>query len=214
MICILDPRKPQSYVARSFGGGSTATMLSWLRPPVLKNTAPLITNLSPNQVISSPAFTVQGRSRFVNLPITRVFYQLNSGAWQTNTISNLVDWSAPLNPASVLRGVNTLKVYVRNASLDKSQTNRLSFVYDPTASTSFAISGARINGGGAGVQGTNLLIWWPDSPLTWRLEEATRLGPPADWQPCPALPASSGSGWQALVPMSGGTRKFYRLRNP
>ena len=82
-------------------------------------------------------------------------------------------------------------------------TARLAFV-DTNAPVSLAIE----------LQGTNAVIRWDDSPVTWTLEEATDLTPPPNWQPAGATPVLGSGRWEAVVPVAAQTNKFFHLTRP
>ena len=64
------------------------------------------------------------------------------------------------------------------------------------------------------LQQTNVVISWPNSPVSWTLEETTELGAAAQWQPTSATPVLQGDRWTVTVPVEPGTTKFFRLSRP
>jgi hypothetical protein len=133
LICVIDPAHPNVYVQRTFGGGSASIALSSLRQAVLKNTKPRISNLTDGGTLSSANLTVRGSSRWTNLPIANVYYQLNdSPSWTRVPIPDQVNWSVSLDASKLKSGpnsTNTFRVYAENVSFIRSQTNVVNFFY-------------------------------------------------------------------------------------
>jgi hypothetical protein len=208
LICLIDPSTPatqNAYLMRLFGPFDPGTLLTYFRRIVLPREAPQFTNLSSNGTISTPAFTVQGTMAVTNVPITRLCYQLNGGAW-SNMVSD-IDWAVPLPPGQVLTkpAVNTLSVYAKDIGGYKSLTNTISFTYDPNPVAATAISPR--------IQGTNAVISWPDSSATWNVEAADSLRSPLVWRPASVVPTLQNGRWQAALPLSHSTNVFFRLRS-
>jgi hypothetical protein len=155
LICVVDPKDPDNYLMRGFGGAGALDFLTLLRKTVLQHTAPLVTNVAGGY-LPAGADSVQGRSRYFNLPIRYVWYQLNDdSAWNylpasTNGQPWATDWSIPLNKLALKTGTNTLRLYVKDGIGYRSQTNTVSLRYGlppPPASTptKVAITAPTIN---------------------------------------------------------------------
>jgi hypothetical protein len=64
------------------------------------------------------------------------------------------------------------------------------------------------------VQAAGVLLSWAESPTAWTLEEAADLAAPQSWAPSSAAPVSNAGRWQALLPLSSPTHRYFRLRSP
>ena len=81
-------------------------------------------------------------------------------------------------------------------------------------STSFSVVASGPVALGIELRDTNAVVWWYDSPATWTLEEAMDLSPLANWQLSGAVPVLDRGRWSAVVPLTQGTNRFYRLMRP
>lgn len=55
---------------------------------------------------------------------------------------------------------------------------------------------------------------WPVSAVGYVLESSSQLGPDAQWQPVPVVPAQEGDQFRATVPVDPDANRFFRLRLP
>jgi hypothetical protein len=131
-FCLIDPYNPQTNTVSASGFSTPSSFYSWLRRGLLMGTAPIITNLANGQTITTSNIVVQGRSLSTNVPIAKVFYQLNNNPWgSSNAASGGLNWSAPLVASQVVQGQNVFRVYAVDSTSTRSRTNVLSFVYTP-----------------------------------------------------------------------------------
>jgi hypothetical protein len=80
---------------------------------------------------SNSTITVKGTSRD-NVQVANVFYQINGGAWTpaTPTNNSWSNWTARL---TLTQSGNTLRTYAQDTAGNNSTTNKVSFVFVPSA---------------------------------------------------------------------------------
>jgi hypothetical protein len=99
----------------------------------------LITFPSLNQRWSNSAPTVLGTAKD-NVAVAEVWFQLNSNGWSRATLSNGgSNWTAGV---SLSRGPNTVQAYSVDTSGNLSPTNRVSFLYIPSATLTVQTNGS------------------------------------------------------------------------
>jgi hypothetical protein len=104
-------------------------------PPGLTVTSP-----TASQRWSNSTFTAAGTAKD-NVAVASVYYQLNSNGWtpagttNTNTWAN---WTATLTP---LESTNVFAVYAVDTSGNKSPTNKVTFLYIPSATLTVLTNG-------------------------------------------------------------------------
>jgi len=102
---------------------------------------PSITITSPtaNQRWSNSIFTATGTARD-NVQVSDVFCQLNGGGWTPATPGNAAwtNWRVTLTP---LQSANVFEAYAVDTSGNKSPTNKVSFLYIPSATLTVRTNG-------------------------------------------------------------------------
>ena len=90
----------------------------------------VITSPTANQRCSNSMFTVKGTASD-NAKVVNVFFQLNGGSWTTVTTTNAwTNWTANL---TLTPGTNTAWAYAVDTSGNNSPSNKVSFLYIPSA---------------------------------------------------------------------------------
>jgi len=122
---IIDPRNPQTYYS-GFGDADPLIFYYWARTGLLKMTKPVVITPQPNETFPDKNIVVQGRSVSTNVFIRGIYYKLNAGAWTYSNASDTINWQVSLDPAQVADS-NVFQVYALDSSLNKSQTNEVTF---------------------------------------------------------------------------------------
>jgi hypothetical protein len=114
----------------------TATYLDTNRPTLS------ITSPTNNQRWSNSTFTAAGTAKD-NVQVSNVFCQLNGGGWTLATPGNTTwtNWTATLAP---LESTNVFEAYAQDTSGNNSLTNKVVFLYIPSATLT-----VRTNGNGS-----------------------------------------------------------------
>ena len=104
-------------------------------------TPPTLSIVSPtaNQRWSNSIFTATGTAKD-NVQVSNVFYQLNGSGWTPATPGNTnwTNWTATLTP---LKSTNLFQAYSVDTSGNKSPTNKVSFLYIPSATLTVQTNG-------------------------------------------------------------------------
>jgi hypothetical protein len=104
-------------------------------------TPPSLTLTSPtaHQRWSNSLFTATGTARD-NVQVSNVFCQLNGGNWMPAAPGNATwsNWTATLTP---LQSTNVLAAYAVDTSGNKSATNKVTFLYIPSATLTVQTNG-------------------------------------------------------------------------
>jgi hypothetical protein len=102
-------------------------------PPANATTFP-----AANQRLSNNSVTVTGTAHD-NVQVSNVFLQLNAGAWQqARTFNGWTNWTTDL---LLLPGANVLQAYSQDTSGNSSPTNKVTFLYIPSATLSVRSNG-------------------------------------------------------------------------
>ena len=104
------------------------------KPPTI-----VITSPTANQRWSNSTFTVTGTAKD-NVRVANVFYQFNGGSWTPATPGNTTwtNWTATLTP---LKSTNVFEAYAVDTSGNKSPTNKVAFLYIPSATLTVQTNG-------------------------------------------------------------------------
>jgi hypothetical protein len=62
------------------------------------------------------------------------------------------------------------------------------------------------------LNGSNVMMTWPDTSGIWTLEQSDGMVAPVVWQPVAVLPVKENGSWRAVVPVSNQANRYYRLK--
>jgi len=203
--------------------------------PVLSLINAVLTNAGTYDVIiTNPATMILGGfARSSNAYVVVVIPPTNQQALPGSTVTLRAVGGAPPNfstgfewyfkGALLARGTNTTAQFtndlvltsVSNASAGAYTYLVTNFLGAPAAFTAALTVGNLVVPINLGIklEGTNAVLTWEDAPGNWALEEARDLAGPA-WKPSGAVPVLESGRWRAVVPVSGGTNTFLRLKSP
>jgi hypothetical protein len=111
---------------------------------------------------------------------------------------------APAAGTMVGGGTNVVTLTARDASGNEASCQTAVIVEVPVTEVRLTIE----------LDGTNVVIRWPQTPTSWRLEETAALTSPPAWGTSSASPVLVNGQWQAVVPWTESTNKFFRLQSP
>jgi hypothetical protein len=157
---VIDPWKATTYVDSMKGTGqSTNYFKSFLAMSVLKVRGPIAVNVPEGTVVRTNNVVLNGRSWSTNAAIKSVYYRVNNAPTWTKTVaSNLVSFTAALDPAQVVLGANTVNVYALDSrGVNISATNTIHFVYNPNGGPSYTVSGRVSTPAGVGIPNATIL---------------------------------------------------------
>jgi hypothetical protein len=149
-LLMIDPTNTSTYFAVSVGFGGASGLQNLMRLDLQRGTAPYITGLEDknnpgsligitsancNSTITVPFsnIVVHCRSISTNVVLYHVKYNLNTSGWSSLTNSSRTAWDLPLDPAQIVPGMNVLRFYAADINGNGTQTNVLSFIYNPYA---------------------------------------------------------------------------------
>src|SRR5208283_4356089 len=107
------------------GIGEVASSNAYLGVVTVKPTL-TISHPVANEKASNAVFTVTGKTK-CKLPVSAVYWQLNTNGWNPAQTSNgWTNWSAAV---ILTPGTNFIEVYAVDAGGDSSSTNKIKFWY-------------------------------------------------------------------------------------